>query len=305
MSNTSTSSTTPATNSAGVTELLNAGKALGAPIVNIAGIRPVVVVPEGYKLEPLPFAERAPLPDHVRQAVTLDDAESFVAYLKQWKRTETAVFVRLPVVGGDVAQAKSAQFRAIFDYHTRGDVSDAQVHAAARCAHTAIYPCPLSVEWQTWAAVSGKPQKQTEFIDFIEANGPDIVSPPGASLMELAINFSSKTDVMFQSKVDRLTGGCMLGFKEDVQAGGNGGQIKVPDAMSLRLPVFEGGKPFEIDARLQWLPRDGKLSIYIHLRRPVDVLRKAMADLRLEIETAAEIKVLTGTAEAPDNAVKS
>jgi uncharacterized protein YfdQ (DUF2303 family) len=282
-----------------VQQLLAAGQARGN-IIERPGYQPMLLVPEACKLVAVPHAERAPLPDHVRQAVSFVDAPSFIDYVKQWKRAETVIFACLPGANGQ------AEFRAIFDYHTRE--SQGTGHAAARCAHVAVYACPLSEEWETWMGANGTAQAQRDFIDFIEANAPDIVSPSAASLMELAMNFEARTEVNFSSKMDRTTGGRNLNFTENVEAGGRGGagQIKVPDAMKLRLPVFEGGAAFDVDVRLEWVPRDGRLKVIVHLQRPAQKVREALASIRADIEapeTGTGIRVLNGAASAPDNKV--
>ncbi len=269
----------------GVAELLAAGKGLAANPITATGREPTVLVPQGFELKTLPVAELPPLPDHIRQTVTLHDAESFTAYVKRYQTPLTLLFATLPVEG------KGAGFTAIFDYHQGGKGAE---QAARRCAHVAHYPCPLALEWRTWTCIDGAALTQGDFIDFVDANARDILAPDSASLLELAMNFESKTDVQFSSKVDRVTGGRQLAFKETVDASGSGGAIKVPDAMKLRLPVFEGGASFDLEARLEWAPRDGRLKVTVHLRRPEVVLRAALDVLRTEIGDQTGLTALNG-----------
>jgi uncharacterized protein YfdQ (DUF2303 family) len=274
----------------GVAELLAAGKALGAPI-QVSGRQPSVLVPQTYELKPLPPEPLPELPDHIRQRVTLHDAESFVAYVKRYQTPLTLLFGTLPEADG-----RGAGFTAIFDYH-QGGKGDEQ--AAKRMAHRACYPCPLSAPWAAWMAINGRALTQAEFIEFIDANTREIVSPDSASLLELAINFESRTNVEFSSKVDRVTSGRQLTYKETVDAGhgGGAGSIKVPDALKLRLPVFDGGKAFDLGARLQWSPRDGRLKVAVFLQRPEDVVREALVVLRDEIDVGTGLQALIGKPE--------
>lgn len=269
----------------GVAELLAAGRAVGQPISVPTGRAPVVILPTGFELIKLPPAELPPLPDHIRQRLELDDAESFSTYVKRFKTKNTHLFASVPDEKGE-----GGEFLAVFDYHEGGQGEE---QAAKRCAHVAVYPCPTSEPWQTWLGVHGKAQKQADFIAFVDANAPDIVAPASADLLELAMNFESRSDVKFASKVERCTGGRQLQFTETVEAGA--GTIKVPEAMRLKLPVFEGGKSFDVEARLEWRPNGGALFVTVHLRRMTDVVRQAMGEVRSEIAEATALVVLTGS----------
>lgn len=276
-------------------ELLAAGSALSDPKEH-EGYAPYVIVPDGYKVEPLTRESFTPLPDHIRQRVRLDDAASFIAYVKAFKLHLTRIF------GAAVNLAKlapgcagGARFTALLDYHEGGKDQKAQ-----RVQHVAEYPVPLSLEFSAWLAQNGKAQQQLDFVSFIEANGIDVVNPDSASLMELALNFEAKANVQFQTKIDRTTGGKVLNYSEQIEAGAPAvGQIKVPDGLSISVPVFEGGKKYSLSARLEFRPSGGRLTIAYHLQRPHEALRAAMKDLREEIAGALEIEILTGEAQAP------
>jgi uncharacterized protein YfdQ (DUF2303 family) len=270
-----------------VTELLAAGRA-ASPTVNIPGLQAGVILPEGYAFRDIPFVEPEPLLPFIQQQVQLSDTESFVAYIKRYQDAKTVIFATLP----QSADGSGAEFRAVFDYHVGGKGED---KAANRCAHQAFFPCPLSVNWKAWIAVSGKPQTQDQFINFIEANTPDIVTPDSAALMEMALNFESRTEVEFTSKVDRLTGARKLTFNETIgDTKKPGGSITVPDSLKLKLPVFEGGKPFDTTCRLEWRPQGGKLHVVIRLLHPHDVIRTALTEIRKEIAADVAIEPMTG-----------
>ncbi len=272
-------------------ELLAAGRALGQQPIECDNREPHIIVPDGYTAIPLPHETEDPLPSFISQRVTMQDAPSFIAYLKRFGGTHTAIFAQ----SGD-SKGAGALFHAIIDYHEGGKGVEQK---AARGEHVAIYPCPLSLEWLAWANISGKALKQTEFIDFIERNAPDVVNPSSASLMELALNFEAKIDVEFQSKMTRVTGGRQILFKENIEAGGGAGKITVPEALMISVPVFEGGKSWQVNARLEWNPRDGRLVVSIHLQRSHDAIRAALADIRDEIKEATGIEPYTGKIGSP------
>ena len=271
---------TPETKVASSTlELLATGKALGTPIVQ-PGYSPVIIVPSDWKAEPL---TPAPLLDHIRQRVTLLDAASFADYVKRYVCGDTVLFAK----AGN-ATGSGAEFRAVLDYHSYG--------APARCAHVAVFSPVLTVEWQEWQAINGRPMSQTDFINFIERHAPDIVEPDGASLMEFTANFEAKTDVTFGTRVDRVTGGLCIAYKEEVTAGSmKDGVLKnIPARLRLAVSVFEGGGVAELEARLEWKPRDGKLTVTVHLLRAHLVARVALDALKAEIEKATDMRALTG-----------
>jgi uncharacterized protein YfdQ (DUF2303 family) len=268
-------------------ELLDAGKALGAPI-RLDGYAPCLIVPEHYKLVPLEPAKPLPVLDYIKSAVELTDVESFIAYVKRYQTAETVIFATLPLNGAPPS------FTAVFDYHAAK--ADGAEQQARRVAHKATYPCPFSVEWLAWTERNGKPQPQMDFVNFIEANAIDVVAPDSATMMEMVMNFEARTEVVFTSKVDRTMGAKVLLFNEKIDANSNGplSSMKVPEFLELRLPVFEGGEAFPIRARMEYRPRDGALKIAYHLLRPVDVLREALASLDADIEAATGIAPMSG-----------
>lgn len=285
--------------STAINTILTAGAA-ARPAVDRKSSPSHILAPEGFQLLDVPAAEFPPLPDHIRQSVTLRDPDSFARYVKRYKDSRTLLFSTLP------EGEKDAAFLAVFDYHHgtkegdggTGDTDSGVKTLADRCAHRATYPCPFSIEWNEWQAIDGVPFTQRDFIDFIDEHAPDVTQPDSASLMEFAMNFSSKTEVKFQSNVNRTVRGTFLTYQEEAAAGAPG-QIQVPAELKLNIPVFEGGKPFPLTARIEWDPRGGSLKITVKLQRAARVMREALDDIRAEIEAATEIEPLTGAPSLP------
>lgn len=271
--------------------LLDAGKALGSPQFPDRGLAPYAIVPPGYEMKVISRADLPPLDDHIRQNVRLDDAESFILYVKAFRTATTRILAAsIDIAKVTASSAGGAKFTALLDYHEGG-----KEQKASRCAHVASYPVPLSLEFRVWLASNGKALSQTDFVEFIEANAADVVSPDSASLMEMALNFEAETNVNFQSKIDRVSGGRSLTFQETVDAGAPSvGRMKVPETLALRIPVFEGGKSYELKARLEYRASNGRLAVAYHLHRPHDAFRLAIKDLREEIATGLELEILTG-----------
>ncbi len=268
--------------------LLSTGRQLSNPI-QLTGFHPSVAIPDDHKLISLNFMEDAPLPDHIKARLQLRDAASFVSYVKAYQSPQTRVLFSSPTVQRLLA-GEVASFTALLDYH------DAQQQRPARVAHSARYDCPYSIEWLAWLAVSGKGLKQEEFINFVEANGPDIVLPDSATLLEMAHNFESSSAGQLAFKIDRRTGGRVVNISEEIQAGvwSEGKKIPVPEAMVISIPILDGGAEYELNARLSWLAPSGKLTITIHVHRPHIVLRRALADARETIAAGLGLEILTG-----------
>lgn len=265
--------------------LIATGTALAGP-QELPGFKPFVVVPEGFTAQPLEHAGYAPLPDHIRQTVELHDAKSFIEYVTLFKCVRTRVFASVPKGG----LLESPRFEAIFDFH------EPVINLATRCTHRAKYTCPLSLAWQTWAGIHGKALSQREFVDFVDDNIPDIVSPKAAQVLELARDFNAHTEVKFASKVNPITGGVSLNYQEETDSGTATGQLKAFDRIGLVIPIFEGGDPVPVEAKVQWVPRDGKLAVTVKLFRPSETKRTAFAEMAAAIQDAIGITVLNGGA---------
>lgn len=270
--------------------LLRAGKALGNP-VQVAGRAAGVIVPEGYKLEKLEQAVLPAMPETVHQKVTLNEMESFAAYVNHFKiANATTLFANPPYAGA--AGIVPPLFLAVIDYHEPGEPD--------RCGHVVTYPCPFSHEWNTWMSIHGKALTQEQFVDFLDENMQDIVEPDAATVHEVALNFSSKTDVKFAAKMDRVSGGVSLTYEETVEGGSSHpdkGRIAAFDSMTLSIPVFLGGDAEDVKVRIQWKPRDGKLVITVKLHRAPQIVAEAFNALCADMEKLTQIVPLVGMPE--------
>lgn len=283
--------------------LLAAGAAQGS-IKRESGFRPIVLVPDGYTTEALEFAQPEPLKDFIDQTVELKTLESFAAYVKRYQSSTTVVFADVTDTG--------AKFTAIFDYHAAAKDGDevakpgnntatginalASTSQPRRTAHRAIYGCPHSYEWRQWSEKNGKAQGQEDFARFIDSNSVDVVNPDSASLLELALNFQMKSNVDFSSDIVRQSGARALKYTETISATGGQtpGSISVPEEITLKLPVFHGGKLVELKAKLFYRAPGGKLSISYEVRRPHEAVQAAITDVVADITAQIGIAPFVG-----------
>src|ERR1051326_745785 len=164
-----------------VQAILDAGKALGQPITN-SDARQVILIPNGYKAEALEkFTEQYRLnPVRIKTRLQCTRAESFIGYVNEFKEDYTKVFVDL---------VKSVKLVAVIDYH-HATAPDA---IAMWCDHLAVYEPPFTPEWQRITGGNKRRMNQLELLEFLEENQALIISPSGASLLELVGSLEGKS----------------------------------------------------------------------------------------------------------------
>lgn len=235
---------------------------------------PYIVVPDGYKLEDLEHI--LPAPTRKRGTTDLTDAKSFIAVVKSQKRPETSLYSTI----------NPPSFTAVFN-----DTAD----GAGWGDHRASYVPPLSPEWVTWVAASGRQQTQADFAQFIETNLPDIAEPAGADVLTVARTLEAKKKVNFASGVRLSDGSVQFVYEEDVQGSAQKGQMQIPETFVLAIPVFEGGDLWRMDANLRYRIQDGgRLTIWYELLRPHKVQEAAVNELRAQISAATDLMMLSG-----------
>lgn len=232
----------------------------------------VVIVPEGYN--PIDMRPFMPPPDEVRDVVALTTVEDFIAYMVAYALPDrTAVF----------ADEETATFVGVVDYHGRGALVDKDGQSG-RCIQQARYTCPESAESKLWRASNAKTMSQTVFAQFIEENAPDIASPPGAEMLELATHFQVHKKVKFESELRLADGQRQLQYVEEIQATARPGKVTVPDRFILDIPLFIGGERFNVTARLRYRMEGGTLGIFYELHRFDEVRRNAIGKLIAQVK---------------------
>jgi uncharacterized protein YfdQ (DUF2303 family) len=141
-------------------------------------------------------------------------------------------------------------------------------------------PAPSRRNGSNGRALPGKQMNQIQFAEFIEANVPDITSttasePSGAEMLEVAINFKAQKKVNFASGQVLANGQVDFKYQEEIQgSAGANGNIKVPERFFIGIPVFEGGDPYKLEAKLRWALNDGKLTMWFELVRDQRFLKR-------------------------------
>lgn len=230
-----------------------------------------VALPHGWTVESV--SQFLPLPDRIKQKVTLLTLESLVAYVTSYIGASTVIF----------ANEGEATYDVAFDYHSSED------RTRGECTHVASYECPKSDPWKIWNASSGKGMSQVDFAKFIEANLIDIVKPASADMLQVVLKLQVKKNVKFSTDLQLGNGQTKLVYDEDIRGTTSVGDLTIPDVFQLGIPVFIDGIGYKLDARLRYqLGEGGKLLMWYELVRPLDVYRaaiKAVSDsLRKQLE---------------------
>jgi uncharacterized protein YfdQ (DUF2303 family) len=258
------------------------GGALGEPrtptdLPDPAGGQPGVytVVPKDYEVKSL--ESFLPRPLRIKQDVILYDTDSFIGYVKEFMTGATLIFF-------DVQQET---FLAAFDYHEIGKPSWNE--------HSAAFKPRRSVEFQTWLDSNRKQMTQVEFARFLEENLPDVVEPPSAELLQVALTFEAKKSVEFASGVRLASGQIQFQYDEVVRGTAQKGTIETPEKFILGIPIYVNGPAYRIDVRLRWRLQEGKVVFWYEVVRPHRFVEHALKEISQRIAGETALPLLAGS----------
>ena len=230
-----------------------------------------VALPPGWSMKEYNDEKLQPAPCRKTANVSLQDDTSFTNYLKKHgSLANSSIWCHASYSNSDVS------FTAILNDH--GD----EENQPAWRDHLATFKPKFSEEWVRWINKNKQPFSQPEFAAFIEENMKDIASvegsPSGGQMLEMALNFEANQDMRFKSAVRLQSGGINMSFvqTDDAQTIA---QMQMFDRFTLGLPVFWSGDAYQVNARLRYRQREGKLTFYYELVRQDKVLEDATLTL--------------------------
>lgn len=228
-----------------------------------------IAVPKGWEVQDCDNEALLQKPRRKKAIVSLNDTDSFIGYVKR-HGSLTACTIWADV---DYAEEK-AKFQAVINDH--GEKEDEQ----AWRDHVAHYAPQFSPEYLRWAGKNRTVMSQVDFAEFLDNNQMDIASPQGfpssAEMLQMALNFEAKQDLRFKSSVRLQNGGTDMTFVQDDDKG-TIERMKVFDKFAIGIPVYFGGDAYQINARLRYRHREGKVVFWYELVRP-DLTMKAATD---------------------------
>lgn len=269
--------------------LLAAGKAIGAEVYDKHGGAPVVVVPNGYKVEKLDIP-----PERIPRAVPFQDVESFGAYVNKFITAGTLLFAEVTDTNCKVT--------AHLDYHDK-PVLDGFAQHRVWSSHLATLNCVLTKEWVTWMkhngpkGNNGEAFSQVAFAQFLEDNERVFRSPGAAELLELVTTLEGKNDVRFNQAVKTQNGMAKLFYEEDVKLTGgvNNGAIEMPTKLMCSIMPFENGpQPYTVESRLRFRLSSRQIVFWYETITPHLILRDAAKAVLDAVREKVKAPVLIG-----------
>lgn len=228
-----------------------------------------VALPPGWTLHDRDDAKTLAAPLRKTALVRLRDADSFIEYVKRHgSLTDCTIWCLANYVDGQIS------FTGIINDN------GADPGAAAWRDHKALFTPEFSEEWRRWTGLNKKPMSQSDFAAFLEENLRDIASPDGsgfptgAAMLEMALAFEATQDMRFKSAIRLSNGGVNLSFVQDDDAQ-TLQKMAVFERFAIGIPVFWNGDPYQVDARLRYRVRDGKLVFWFELVRTDKILEAA------------------------------
>ncbi len=224
-------------------------------------------------------------PRRSKGTISVHDADSFAAALEQ--RGHAVIYA------DETALAMVAVLND--DHGDEPGWRDYRVSLALR-------PTP---QWDAWVKGQGLGE-QVRFAERIEDGMPEITSPDGATLLEIAQTFHASIGAEFRQANRLRDGQTQFTYTEDVTAGaGANRQLAIPEMFELAVQPFVGSDAYRVQARLRFRivargEAKGQLQIGYTLVRPEDIERLAFNS---SVETVAalvpEATILRGPAPTP------
>lgn len=226
------------------------------------------------------YLERtATAPTRNKGSTTLLDLEAFTAHINRYKTASTVVY------------ADVSAFSLVAVYNEAGDA----LNPAWR-DHRAMYACPRSPAWVTWTGRDGMVQTQEDFADFLEANLHDLAPAKGypapTEVLTMARDLLVMTSGTFQRQINPTTGAGILINKTET----NTGSTEIPRAFALAIPVFDGGAPYHVEARVRFALSNGQPTFSYQLHRRTEIERDAFFDVRRIVAADTDRPVWAGKA---------
>lgn len=248
-------------------------------------VGPHIAVPDGYTVQD--FEKHLAAPRRAKGTTTLHDVESFIETCKRYGSLSDAVIY----VDADYGSQKISA-TAVFNDH--GD--DPQ--KTGWRDHRARFAPRFTQEWKRWMDKSGKPMSQTEFAFFLEANLPEIVTPPGGEVLEFVTNLQDTRQATYGRAVNLQNGMVQIEFTEKGDDGTKG-KLDLFREFTLALRPFEGGEPYSVKALLRYrIDRNsGDIAFWFDIPRPERILEDACKETVEKIRRSAGLPVVFGTPE--------
>lgn len=221
-----------------------------------------------------PDAEIKPAPAFVSGGPQVATTQSLIDYVNRFKTDATVIFANLD----------NAKIVACIDYHGAGSAE------AGLRKHHAVLQLAHSKEWQTWTRVDEEMMEQKKFARFLEEHKLDIMSPPGASLLEMVLDMEKGVQMRVARKM--ASAGSDRGQKgSEMMIDGT----ELPPVWMLNIPVYTGEPIVDVTAYARDEIDDGKLMVGFKLSKIESVIENELTRIAAEIAADTKVPVMLGT----------
>lgn len=231
---------------------------LADPIVERADGRAYAFVPEGFTLKDI--SDPNALPPHIQQRVTVDDADSLIAYANRFSDRRSVI----------IADLDSLKIGVELDWHSQNQ-GDGSLLQPGPCKHVATLVMRQSEEFKRWAAMENRLHDQAEFAEFLDENSSDIVDPAPSVFIEIARDLEATVGVNFKAGNRLENGDRSFRYETETRTKGD---VVIPTRFKLEIPIFFGEEPTIIEAAFRFRPNPDGLKLGFVWRR-VDFVRQA------------------------------
>jgi uncharacterized protein YfdQ (DUF2303 family) len=257
---------------------VDAGLAAAEPAQLDLGGYYAITTQRGTQLVDLTGDQHRDHPKRTIRRVVVDDVASFVTYLAKHGTTATEIY----------AMRTALAIEAQIDAPGQGEPD--------WCAHRVTLALQHTQQWLDWRDHDRKLLPQASFAEFIEDHLPDILSPAGAEMLEVAQTLHANTKVAFSSGYRIQDGQRRLTYVEDTTGtAGARGELTIPTHFVLGLEVFRGdGAAEELTARLRYRITDGRLFLGYVLDRPEHAADRAWQPYITSLDNELPQPILAG-----------
>ena len=225
-----------------------------------------VIVPQGGSSQVIDLEKHLPSPRRAKGTVTLQRVQDLERYIERHDApTNTTIWV----------DADAHKVVAVLNDHGAGEKHPEWGD------HRAELQLKTTDAWRHWLAMDGRLLGQEEFAEHIEDGLQDIVTPDGATMLEVAQSIQGTKSAEFKGARRLQDGNIGVEWVEETTAtAGSRGDLEIPERFELALAPFEGEDAYRVHARLRYRVRAGDLTLGYRLDRPGDVLRDAVDKVR-------------------------
>lgn len=214
--------------------------------------------------------------------VVLGDVASFVAYMTRHATQErSSVYLRLafgqavPLIAVGVIDDHGATPGARVWRAELAIGLDAQAAAVLKACTGAMTPLALA--------------------EVIEDNEDFIVEPPAARLLEIATTLKAAQGARLKEAHNLANGDVAIEYVTETTAtAGRDGTLKIPEAVTLRLALFEGQEPRELVLRFRYRVQEGRLVFQLSCPGCAHVVKRAAEELAAELRAGVPCPVYLG-----------